>query len=243
MELWKTLNVLLCRSLLLLLVTASLSAATSGRLPQANAELVGMSAEHLARIGTWLEEVVENGQAAGVVTLVARHGKVVHYSANGTRGMDVPDPMPLDALFDIASMTKPLTAVAALMLYEEGRITLGDSVSAHISELKSPTVLQESGDVTPAEREMTVRHLFTHSSGVRDPRGGRAETGNLQGLKLAAIPRPARARRDVCIPDHRRLHGGLPEAPLAFRTGIEVAVRRFPRRPWLPGRARFGPRP
>ena len=56
--------------------------------------------------------------------------------------MDVSDTMPLDALFDIASMTKPLTAVAALMLYEEGRITLGDSVSAHIPELKSPMVLQ-----------------------------------------------------------------------------------------------------
>ena len=175
MESLKTRVMLLCRPLLIALVAASLQAATSDGLPIAIAESVGMSTERLTRIGTWLDEIVENGDAAGTVTLVARHGRVVHHLATGSRGMEVPDPMPLDALFDIASMTKPLTAVAALMLYEEGQITLEDSVSNHIPEFKKPIVLQESGDTTPAEREMSVRHLFTHTSGVRDRRG-RAET-------------------------------------------------------------------
>lgn len=166
---------LLYRLLFIALVAGTVPAAASDGLPTAEAESVGMSTERLARIGAWLDEIVENGQAAGIVTLVARHGKVVHLSATGTRGLEVSDPMPPDALFDIASMTKPLTAIAALMLYEEGRITLDDSLSDHLPEFKRPMIQQESGNITPAESQMRVRHLFTHTSGVRDPRG-RAET-------------------------------------------------------------------
>ena len=66
--------------------------------------------------------MVDKGQAAGFVTLTARKGKIVHHRATGKRGLSVRETMPLDAIFDIASMTKPLTAVAALLLYEEGRI-------------------------------------------------------------------------------------------------------------------------
>ena len=171
----KTLAGRWCRLLLIALVAASSPAAASDGLPIAEAESVGMSTERLSRIGGWLDTIVENGQAAGVVTLVARHGKVVQFTATGTRGMGVSDPMRPEALFDIASMTKPLTAVAALMLYAEGRITLDDLVSSHIPEFKNPMILQESGDIMAAEGEMSVRHLFTHTSGVRDPRG-RAET-------------------------------------------------------------------
>ena len=171
----KVLDGLLCPLLFIALVAGTVPAAASDALPIAEAESVGMSSERLSRIGAWLDEIVENGQAAGVVTLVARYGRVVHYSATGTRGMEVSDPMPPNALFDIASMTKPLTATAALMLYEEGRITLDDSVSDHLPEFKQPMILRESGETTPAESKMTVRHLFTHTAGVRDPRG-RAET-------------------------------------------------------------------
>lgn len=166
---------LLHRLLFIALVAGSVPAAASDGLPTAEAESVGMSTERLSRIGAWLDEIVENRQAAGVVTLVARHGRVVHLSATGTRGMEIPDPMPLDALFDIASMTKPLTAIAALMLYEEGRITLDDSVSDHLPEFEQPMIQRGSGNIAPAESQMSVRHLFTHTSGVRDPRG-RAET-------------------------------------------------------------------
>ena len=83
--------------------------------------------------------------------------------------------MPPDALFDIASMTKPLAAVAALTLLEEGRITLGDSVADHLPEFAVRRVDLGSGWLVPAKRDVTVRHLFTHTSGVSDPRN-RAET-------------------------------------------------------------------
>ncbi len=158
-----------------LLLAASSLFAESSVIPLATAESVGMSAERLHRVETWLDNMVVDGSAAGFVTLLARRGKVVHHQATGNRGMRVNDPMPLNALFDIASMTKPLTAVAALMLFEEGRMTLDEPVSEHLPEFKDPVVQVKPGEVVPTEREMTVRHLFTHTSGVRDPRS-RADT-------------------------------------------------------------------
>ncbi len=133
-----------------------------------------MSSERLRRLEPWLSEMVEDRQAAGFVTLVARRGKVVHHRATGMRGIGTNGPMPLNALFDVASMTKPITAVAALILFELGRITLGDAVSEHLPEFANRTVASESGAAVPAQREITVRHLFTHTSGVLDPRS-RAE--------------------------------------------------------------------
>ena len=156
------------------LLAAALLHAESPPIRVADPESVGMSSERLARLGQWLDGIVEDRNAAGFVSLVARKGKVVHHQATGTLGVAVDDPMPLDALFDIASMTKPLTAVAALMLYEEGRITLSDRVSAHLPEFDNRVVAAQRGKPRPAARQMTVQHLFTHTSGVNDERG-RAE--------------------------------------------------------------------
>lgn len=162
---------------ILLTILIAVVALVSGaaELPTADPESVWMSSERLERINAWLDGMVESKQAAGFVTLVSRHGKVIHHRATGNRGMAVTDAMPLDALFDIASMTKPITAAAALMLLEEGRFTLGESVSKHLPKFADPQVADEGGATAPAKRTMTIRHLFTHTSGVRDPRG-RAET-------------------------------------------------------------------
>ena len=160
---------------LIVLIACIALVAPAAELPTADPESVWMSSARLERVNLWLDEMVEARQAAGFVTLVARHGKVVHHRATGTLGMDVSDAMPLDALFDIASMTKPITAAAALMLLEKGRFTLGEAVSIHLPEFADPMVAAEGGDLAPAKRTMTIRHLFTHTSGVRDPRG-RAET-------------------------------------------------------------------
>jgi CubicO group peptidase (beta-lactamase class C family) len=143
--------------------------------PLAKPESVGMSSQGLARINTWLRGVVERKEAAGFVTLVARHGKVVQHEAYGTRGLDNRDPMAVNALFDLASMTKPVTVAAALMLLEEGRITLTDPVSQHLPEFKDLKVEATPGSLVPADRPMTVEHLFTHTSGVFESRR-RAET-------------------------------------------------------------------
>lgn len=162
---------MILRSLTLLLFAAAVLLAESGAPPLAVPESVGMSSERLRRIETWLQGMVDDKSTAGFVTLVARKGKVVHHRATGKRGMSLVDPMPRNALFDIASMTKPLTAAAVLLLFEEGRITLNDPVSDHLPEFRDRMVRTDSGDLVPAEREMTIRHLLTHTSGVRDPRG------------------------------------------------------------------------
>lgn len=134
-----------------------------------------MSTERLARIGDWLDGVIDRGEAAGFVTIVARRGKVVHHEARGTRGLSVKDPMPINTLFDVASMTKPITLTAALTLLEEGKISLDDPISQYLPEFANPKLRVGPDSVKPAGREITVRHLFTHTSGVRDERS-RAET-------------------------------------------------------------------
>ncbi len=125
-----------------------------------------MSAERLDRIGDWVDEMVERRQAAGFVTLVARRGKVVHHEARGTRGLSVDEPMPKDALFDIASMTKPVTTVAALALLEEGRFTIDDPVSMYLPEFAEMKVKVPRQGTAPALSQITVRHAFTHTTGI-----------------------------------------------------------------------------
>ncbi|MDA0206776.1 MAG: serine hydrolase [Acidobacteria bacterium] len=154
------------RRLLSLLLVLSFSAFAAEPLPLAKPETVGMSAERLGRIGDWVDGMIQRKQAAGFVTLVARRGKVVHYETSGTLGLSVNQPMPEDALFDIASMTKPVTVVAALMLLEEGRFTMDDPISRYLPEFKNMRVQVPQLGTAPAESEITVRHAFTHTTGV-----------------------------------------------------------------------------
>lgn len=128
-------------------------------------ETVGMSADRLTRIGQWLDGMIERKETAGFVTLVARRGKVVHHEAHGNRGMTVNEPMPIDALFDLASMTKPITTAAALMLLEEGRYTMNDPIARYMPEFKDQRLRQGTGTVRP-ERQVIVHDLFTHRSGI-----------------------------------------------------------------------------
>lgn len=141
-----------------------------------------MSSERLARIGEWLDGVIERREASGFVTLVARRGKIVHYEARGTRGLTVLDPLPEDGIFDMASMTKPITVVAALSLFERGLFTLDDPISEYLPEFKNPRIALGPHSTKPAESEIIVRQLFTHTSCVSDPRG-RNETFAFPTLK------------------------------------------------------------
>ena len=125
----------------------------------------GMSAERLDRITAMSQRYVDADQLAGVVTLVARGGKIVHFEAVGQRGVDDPTPLGKDDLFRIYSMSKPITAVAAMMLYEEGKFHMSDAVSEHVPELAGLEVLVD-GERVPAEREMTMRQLLTHTTGL-----------------------------------------------------------------------------
>jgi CubicO group peptidase (beta-lactamase class C family) len=158
----------------LLLCLLSLAAAAQG-LPRAkNPEEVGMSSERLKRLTETFKAEIGKGTMPGAVLLVARRGKVAYYEAMGVRDPQTNDAMPADAIFWLASMTKPLVSVATMMLVEEGRLALTDPVSQYLPEFKGTQVGVERKDANgqtvlalePAKREMTIQDLMRHTAGL-----------------------------------------------------------------------------
>ncbi len=151
----------------LMIAAALLLASASGaaEIPVVQPESVGISGEGLERLTAATQEFVDEGKLAGVLTMVAREGRIVHVSAVGQRGADGDRPLTEDALFRIYSMSKPITAVAAMMLYEEDAFQLSDPVSSLLPELKQLEVLGEDGERVPKEKTMTMQHLLTHTAG------------------------------------------------------------------------------
>ncbi len=142
-----------------------LTGTTAAReIPTVPAERVGMSTERLARITQMNQRYVDSGKMVGILTAVVRDGKLVHQSAVGTKGMNDPLPLAMDDLFRIYSMTKPITAVAIMQLYEQGKFHLSDPVAKFIPEFENMNVVKD-GKVVPAEHEMTMHHLLTHTAG------------------------------------------------------------------------------
>ena len=146
-----------------LALAAQLAAAP---LPEASPESVGMSSERLALIDRMTQDYVSSGKVPGMLTLVARGGKIVHLSVAGQRGLNDDRPLQKDALFRIYSMTKPITAVAAMQLYEQGAFRLQDPVSKFVPELKGLQVMDEAGNLVPAKHEFTMHELLTHTAGL-----------------------------------------------------------------------------
>ena len=129
-------------------------------------EKQGVSSEKLQRLTELSKQYVDEGRVAGIVNLVLRNGEVIHYEATGNRGADDPSPMQVDDLFRIYSMTKPITAVAAMQLYEQGKFQLSDPVTKFVPELKDLKVLNASGQFEPVAREMTMHQLLMHTTGM-----------------------------------------------------------------------------
>lgn len=140
-------------------------------LAPATAESVGMSTERLRRLDAAMKRLVDDKQVAGLVTLVERHGKVVHYNAVGQLDNRKADGMQKDSIFRIYSMSKPVTGVAMMMLYEEGKWQLDDPVSRYIPEFSKLKVYVGKNDdgslkLEDARRSMTMRELMTHTAGL-----------------------------------------------------------------------------
>ncbi|MCE5345090.1 MAG: beta-lactamase family protein [Bacteroidales bacterium] len=137
-------------------------------LPAAKPEMVGMSSERLNRIKPVMQRYIDENKLPGMITMVARHGKVVHFEKYGS--MDIDKPMQLNTIFRIASMTKPVTSVAVMMLYEEGYFQLDDPVSDYIPEFKNLKVfssIDKNGiNTVDPVRPMTIRDLLIHTSGL-----------------------------------------------------------------------------
>jgi CubicO group peptidase (beta-lactamase class C family) len=147
----------------------------------AKPEEVGLSSERLQRIHQSIQRHIDAGDITGAVTLVARRGRIAHLESHGIMDLDSKKPMPKDAIFRIASMSKPVTGVAILMLMEEGKIRLTDPVSKFIPEFRGMKVavpMPNRGPAAagnqsvpqfytvPAEREITIRDLLSHVSGL-----------------------------------------------------------------------------
>lgn len=140
-------------------------------LTMATPEEAGMDSGRLSRLTDAMQGLVDEGRLAGVVTAVVRHGKIVHFESAGWRDMEASAPMTNDALFRIYSMTKPITGVALMMLYDEGKFRLSDPVEMYIPELSDLQVAagtDENGELItePADHPMTVRELMAHTGGL-----------------------------------------------------------------------------
>jgi CubicO group peptidase (beta-lactamase class C family) len=162
----------LSRSLLLALCAALLlpTLLPAGELPTAKPEDVGLSSEKLQQARAAVGELIKNGEVAGVVTLVARHGKVVFFEAQGVRDVATGKPMEKDTICRFYSMTKPITTAAAMILWEEGRFHLDDPVAKYLPELKGVKVFTggtvDSPELADTRREMTIRDLMRHTAGL-----------------------------------------------------------------------------
>ena len=130
----------------------------------------GFSAEGLAQIAPTLQPIADAGDLSGFVTLLFRHGEIAQINTIGHRDLEKKLPMERDTLFRIASMTKPVTSIAALMLMEEGKFRLEDPITKFAPEFKSMRVLKDAqgplDQTVPAAREITFDDIFTHRSGL-----------------------------------------------------------------------------
>lgn len=164
---------LLLASLALLAVTPALAA---DPLPRAAPESLGFSPERLGRIRTTLEADIARGQLPGAVIAVARRGQLAYFEAIGHLDGARTRPMPLDAIFPIASMTKPLTGVAIMTLLEEGRLSIGDPITRFFPAMGNRRVAVDGNpdNTVPAARPITLMDLARHTSGITY--GGRGTT-------------------------------------------------------------------
>jgi CubicO group peptidase (beta-lactamase class C family) len=154
-------------SLAAILVQPALSATHD--LSSASAESEGMSTERLAQLRSGMKELVDQGRLAGVVTMVSRHGKVVEFDAAGKRDIAANAPMQKDSIFRIYSMSKPITGVAMMMLFEEGKWQLNDPVAKYIPEFAKLKVYGTDANNNVVMKDqvhpVTMRELMSHSGG------------------------------------------------------------------------------
>jgi CubicO group peptidase (beta-lactamase class C family) len=138
-------------------------------LPSAKPEVADMSTERLAVLTKGMQAFVDQGRLAGVVTMVTRHGKVVEFDALGKRDIESNSPMQKDSIFRIYSMSKPITGVAMMILFEEGKWQLNDPISKYIPEFKDLKVWSRAANgnvvMKAPDHAPTMRELMSHNAG------------------------------------------------------------------------------
>jgi CubicO group peptidase (beta-lactamase class C family) len=159
------------------------STAAADQLPVAKPESVGLSSSRLERLATAITQDVDGGKIPGAVVAIARKGRLVYHEAFGFSDPATKTPMPKDAIFALASMTKPMVAVGTLMLAEEGRLLLNDPVGNYLPQLKDMQVATPNGMV-PARRQPTLQDMLRHTAGVSYGNRGDSPLHNLYGSRI-----------------------------------------------------------
>jgi CubicO group peptidase (beta-lactamase class C family) len=171
------------------------------------------SEERLGRIDNMIQQYVDSGWIAGAVGYISRDGKVVYEKAFGVSDLDTKTVMEKDAIFRIASQTKAITSVAVMMLFEEGKFLLDDPVSKYIPEFANPVVLDKfnpadsSYTTIPANREITIRDLLTHTSGIDYAGIG---SRNMRAIYAKAGIPTGFVSEKILLGDKMRLLGRMP---------------------------------
>jgi CubicO group peptidase (beta-lactamase class C family) len=142
-----------------------------GQFPVAKPEEVGLSTDRLERLIKVMSQYTKNGNTAGLVTMIVRNGKVAHLESYGKLNIEKSTPMPTNAIFRIASQTKAVTSVAAMILLEQGKLLLSDPVSKYIPEFGNTTVaisdtIRGRYVIVPAKRQIKIIDILTHTSGI-----------------------------------------------------------------------------
>ena len=152
------------------------SAWATDALQTAEPEQVGLSSERLARIGRAMQSHVDEGHVSGAIGMIVRRGKIGYFKTWGDMDKESGTRMTEDAIFRMYSMTKAVTGVAAMILYEHGHFALTDPISNYLPEFKTMRVAIGEADPVPADRQITVRDLFMHTAGL-SYQGPRAPDG------------------------------------------------------------------
>ena len=191
---------------------------TSETLQKTKPENVGLSSDRVARIDRTIQSWVDDGKISGSVTLLARHGKIAHLGVYGLQDRETGTPMSEDTIFAIMSMTKPITSLAVLMLYEEGRFLLNDPVSKYIPAFESMRVIEPqkkgaSGNAeqatVPAKSPITIRHLLLHTAGLSY--GSGAHAGFYKKAGISDLQAPQHTIEEFTL--------ALAKLPLLFQPG------------------------
>lgn len=162
-------SLLACLSCLVLLLVGQADQAT--QLPRGDAKAAGFAPEKLERIPAVLKAAVDQKQIAGASALIARHGKIVHFSTVGMQDVEGNVPLTEATIFRIASMSKPITSVAVMILVDDGKLSVTDPLSKFVPEFKDMKVLVPAKDgksyeIVKAARQITIHDLLTHTSGI-----------------------------------------------------------------------------
>jgi CubicO group peptidase (beta-lactamase class C family) len=207
-------------SMLLVAALIAENANATSPLPQATPEDVGMSSELLKRVDDFISRLQTEGKVAGAVTVVARRGRLVSMKAHGLADIESKRPIQADDIFGLASMTKPIIAVATMMLVEEGRILLGDPLEKYLPEfhdMKVAVVKADAPDgyeLVPAKRAITIHDLLTHRAGFAGVPPTRRPAEKLSREVMSQLP----ADGDYTLEDCVRLYA---TAPLDAQPGEE----------------------